>query len=291
MTEPMHGLKRFLIFLFFAIIFIILLPFLVLYSTGYKLGEGLSLVSTGGMYVYYPHSGALIYLDHDLAEETSLFERGIFIDDLYPKSYELEVVKDGYIPWKKTLEIKERMVTEAYPYLVPETSSTSSIPEIIKTDAGGIINPLYREVNNLFRLPTVATSTINISTSTAIIRKNTEILVEDGGIVAIWQGSKDALPFYFCDAVKMLCENKKKVIEGNIKKVEFYPGRKDVILFSMKDGLYVTELDTRNPQNTHKLLSGEIDFRVKDERVFIKERNKYYELLFSPKKALNSISI
>lgn len=304
MSEPMHVKKRFYIFIVFIVVFVVFIPVVVLYSTGYRLGKGFSLLPTGGIYVFYGESGAKVYLNGTLSNETTLFERGIFIDNLKPTSYDLEVSKTGYLSWKKNVDVKAKKVTEGYPYLVPEVISTSSIPKFITLSSGGsTTNSLYTRVVSLFapsststtpllkKLLQSSTSTLVVSSSTALVRKDIAIDIKNGEIIASWEGNKDSTPFYFCDSERLVCKESFPVIRGEIKHVDFYPGRNDVIIFSKKDGIYATELDTRSPQNTVKLLSGNLDFKELDQRVFIKDKNTYYELLFTASTTVNSISI
>ena len=304
MSEPMHVRKRFFLFIVFIVVFLVFIPVVVLYSTGYRLGKGFSLLPPGGIYVFYGESGAKVYLNGNLSSETTLFERGIFIDNLKPAVYSLEVNKSGFLPWKKNVEVKAKKVAEGYPYLVPEIISTSSIPKFITLSSGGsTTNSLYSQVVSLFassststislskKILQPSTSTLVVSSSTALVRRDISIDIQGNNIIASWEGDKDSTPFYFCDPERLVCKVNFSVISGEIKHVDFYPGRNDVIIFSKKDGIYATELDTRPPQNTIKLLSGNLDFKELDQRVFVKDKNTYYELLFTASTTVNSISI
>ncbi len=254
--------------------------------------------------VFYPESDTQVYLDGVLSDQTSLFERGIFIDDLKPATYQVEVRKKGYQPWSKTLEVREKRVTEGYPFLIPEIISTSSVPRFITLSSGtSVTNGLYADVVKLFSTSTASTtssilkfgrtSTSSIvASSTAILKKDIEISIEKTKVIASWKGSEDSTPFYFCDAERLKCGDDFVVTEGNIKYVDFYPGRNDVIIYSTKEGIFATELDKRAPQNTRKLLSGDLDFKEDDQRVFIKDKAGYYELIFTASSTLiNAISI
>ncbi len=308
MTRPLQEKKRFFIALIFIILFFLLIPVVVLYSTGYKLGKDFALMPTGGVYVFYPESGAKVYLDGQLADETSLFARGIFIDKLSSQTYGLSVKKDGYRPWVKSLDVKEGKVSEAWPYLIPEIISTSSVKRFVTLNSGAsVTNDLYDDVVRLFATstnPTIskvraASTTVPIvSSSTALVRKDIQIDLEPTGdkgtkrIVAIWKGNKEATPFYFCDIDRLACVDKIVVATGDITAVDFYPGRFDVILYSTKEGVFSTELDLRDKQNTYQLLSGNLQFKVDNQRVFIKDKNSYYELLFTASSTLiNATSI
>ena len=306
MTQPLHSSKRLLLAIFFIILFVLFIPVVLLYSMGYRLDKDFSLTSTGGIYVFYPESGAKVYLNGSLSEQTSLFERGLFIDDLEPGPHSLEVTKTGYRTWDKNVEVKKKRVTEAYPFLIPEIVSTSSVPRFITLNSGATVtNNLYGNVTKLFATTTstsastspaalkemlAPTSTTLVASSTAvgIIKKDIQISIEGNYVIASWKGNRDSAPFYLCDAERLECEDDLIVVEGDIKHVDFYPGRNDVILYSTKEGIFVTELDKREPQNTHKLLSGDLEFREDDQRVFVKEKNNYYELLFTASTTINN---
>jgi hypothetical protein len=309
MSRPLHYYKRFIIAFIFIILFLLLIPVVILYSTGYRLDKDFSLTPTGGLYVFYPESGAQVYLNGELSDQTSLFERGIFIDELDPENFSVEVRKAGYIPWKKTIEVKGRRVAEAYPYLIPEVMATSSVKRFISLASGTTVtNSLYNEVTELFATSTASstpallkrlsdsTTTPIIASSTTIMRKDIEIAIEGTStakkIIASWKGGRDSMPFYFCDAERLVCNTTLVVTSGDIKHVDFYPGRNDVVLYSTTDGIYVTELDTRPEQNTHQLLAGNLDFKEDDQRIFVKERATYYELIFTASSTLiNATSI
>ena len=304
----MHQGKRLFFFIIFIILFIALIPVVLLYSTGYRLDKTLSLLPTGGIYVFYPETGAQLYIDGELSDQTSLFYRGIFVDNLPPDNYDIEVRKEGYTPWKKTVDVRAKKVAEGYPFLIPEVISTSTIPQFITLTSGtSVTNGLYSAIIELFSTSTLsatstATSTLRsfitgtttqvIDSSTAsLVRKDIQVDLVDRKIIASWQGGTASRPFYFCDPLRTSCFDSFVVAEGDFKKVDFYPGRNDVILYTKKDGLYVTEIDTRLPQNTIKLLSGTLDFETMGDRVFIREKGDYYELLFTASSTLNSISI
>jgi len=304
MKEPLQSRKRFLISALFVVVFLLFIPIILLYSIGYRLDNTLTLTPTGGMYVFYPESGAKVFLNGILSDQTSLFERGVFISDLAPVLYHVEVQKTGYLPWKKDIDVGERRVAEAYPFLIPAVVGTSTVPRFITLNSGtSVTNTLYSKVVELFATSTTKasvplkniitpTSTTLVASSTAIVRKDIEIAIEGKQIVAWWKGNKDSTPFYFCDADRLECNNVMKVADGDFLDVDFYPGRNDVILYTTKDGIYATELDQRSLPNTHKLLSGNFEFREDNQRVFIKEKNFYYELLFIASTTLtNAISI
>jgi dipeptidyl aminopeptidase/acylaminoacyl peptidase len=65
--------------------------------------------------------GAQIYLDGRLASATNT------TINLNPGEYEVEIKKEGYTPWKKTLTIKKELVTKADAYLFPTYPNLQSL--------------------------------------------------------------------------------------------------------------------------------------------------------------------
>lgn len=303
MKQPLNYRRRLFISIVFVALFLVFIPVVLLYSIGYRLDKGFTLKSTGGLYVFYPESGAKVYLNDELTDQTSIFGRGIFIDNLQPDSYKVQIRKEGYLPWNKNVNVIEKRVVEAYPFLIPQVVSTSSVPKFVTLGSGAsVTNTLYGDVVKLFATSTsssvsiktalASTSTTLVASSTGIVRKDIEIDIVDKAVIASWKGNTESTPFYFCDAERLVCGTDLKVVEGTLKHVDFYPGRNDVIIYSTNNGIYATELDQRPPVNTHKLISGNLEFRESDNRVFIKDKANYFELIFTASTTLNnSISI
>jgi hypothetical protein len=293
MTEPMHVGKRFIVFLVFIAIFALLMPAVILYSTGYRIGKDLSLTPTGGIYVYYPESGAGVYVDGKLATETSFFDRSLFVDELVPKKYELSITKEGYLPWHKSVNVTSKKVAEAYPYLVPTVISTTSIQKtLVVPGRATTTNPLYTQLTSLFSTTTGTSSASRLvnATSTSIIRKDVEIVMSTSSMIAVWRGSTGSVPYYFCDEERVKCETAITFLSTKVKRADFYQGRNDIIIYSTKNGIFITELDQRAPKNTFKLLSGDLDFREIDQRVFVKGgKTGFYELELTASSTISGI--
>lgn len=97
----------------------VLVPVTISYSLGYRLDSGFRLKTTGGLFVASPVSGSEIFINSDLHKRTNLLQSGIFVQNLSPGKYKLLVVREGYIPWAKELEVASRRVTEGRALLVP----------------------------------------------------------------------------------------------------------------------------------------------------------------------------
>ncbi len=103
-----------LLFLFFVCLFFLIAPILVLYSQGYRLDiEKKRIVQTGGLFLKIQPTGADIYIDSKFQKKTNILFPSALIQNLIPKKHKIQVKKQGFFPWQKTLEIKEKQVTEA----------------------------------------------------------------------------------------------------------------------------------------------------------------------------------
>jgi hypothetical protein len=107
--------------LFSAITFLILTPFVLLYTAGYRLTDDWKFRKTGGIYIHSPLSGSEIFLNDTLQKTTNLLQTGVFIQNLKPAKYNALVLKDGYWPWQKELMVKSELVTEASAFLIPRS--------------------------------------------------------------------------------------------------------------------------------------------------------------------------
>lgn len=105
---------RLILFLSCLLIFALAAPIFVLYSQGYRFDfQKKSLVRTGGIFLKASPRQSNVYLDGKPAKKTDFFFGSILIENLLPKEYKIRVEKEGYFPWEKTLQVKEKEVTEA----------------------------------------------------------------------------------------------------------------------------------------------------------------------------------
>lgn len=154
------------------------------------------------------------------------------------------------------------------------------------------------------------------STTISYVEKGNIRLVERGSdLYAIWIGSSNNVPHYFCVldgasttiserygehiAVQIesqrvstttplmfdnnrACRTEIKLDRKwqNIKMYNFLPRSSDLVVLQLDDGLYVTEIDDRAWQNTQRIYSG-TDFKtiVTDDAIYISENGRYIELL------------
>ena len=121
-----------------AILFVLFAPLAIIYSQGYRInfspGEGEKIITqTGGLFLKIQPRQAKVYIDGKLKENTDFFFGSLLVENLLPGKYAIEVRKEGYSSWQKTLEIKEKTVTEAKDIvLFPENPGIETLAENIQ---------------------------------------------------------------------------------------------------------------------------------------------------------------
>ena len=115
-----------------VLLFIISSTLLIsLYARGYKVdftGRP-SIKSTGILSLLSKPKSASVYINNHLTTAT---------DDtlaLLPGEYAIKIVKDGFIPWEKNIQIKKEIVTSI------DTQLFKSVPDITALTVSGAINP------------------------------------------------------------------------------------------------------------------------------------------------------
>lgn len=94
----------------------------------------MKVVGTGIMTISSEPDAASVFLDGHLTTATNAT-----VSSLAPKSYSVKVVKEGFIPWEKLVEVKEGLVTDLKVTLFP------AIPTIYPLTFNGIVNPLLSQ--------------------------------------------------------------------------------------------------------------------------------------------------
>lgn len=166
-----------------------------------------------------------------------------------------------------------------------------------------------------FQFSTTTEKGIATATLSYIEKGNMRLAERGTALYAVWAGSQNNIPHYFCvvDAAtstiaerygehvmvqvekQRLSTSTPLLVDGNrlcrteikidnkwmgIKMYNFLPDSTDLVVLQLEDGLYVTEIDDRSWQNTQLLYPGS-DFEtiVTDDAIYVKENGRYIELL------------
>lgn len=127
----MNQRTRLTIFLFLSILFILVAPSAVFYSLGWRFDwKTKNIIQPGVFYFRVWPKNVQIYLNGNLEEKTDFFFGSTLVENLLPGNHNIEIKKEGFHSWEKTLEIKKRQVTEAKNIvLIPENPNFIIITE------------------------------------------------------------------------------------------------------------------------------------------------------------------
>lgn len=125
---------RMILFLICLFLFLLIAPTAIFYSQGYRFDfETKKITQTGGLFLKVIPKQVEIFIDGKLRKKTDFFFGSALIENLLPKKYKIQIKKEGYYPWEKNLEIKEKEVTEAKNIvLIPKNPNFSILTEKVK---------------------------------------------------------------------------------------------------------------------------------------------------------------
>lgn len=123
--------KRFIITIVTLLVIASLTGIAILLAKGYTFSsKDKKIVGTGIITVSSEPDAASVFVDGHLTTATNAT-----ISSLSPKTYSVRVVKEGFIPWERSVDVKEGLVTELKITLFP------SLPSIYPLTFTSVANP------------------------------------------------------------------------------------------------------------------------------------------------------
>ena len=151
--------KRF--FWFLVLIFLVALPALIFYTTGYRLSfenEETSIVTTGGMYITTDNLEVDVYLDDEQVDRPRLFRSAYYIQNIAAGQHRIVVQRPDLHTWVKELPVDPYIVTEASAFNMPVVPHVRPISKY--TTATG--TPVYIGVSTTSQLFAGVTTTVPV---------------------------------------------------------------------------------------------------------------------------------
>ncbi len=164
---------RNILFFFFAAVFLVSAPLLVLYTAGYRISlNNYRVIETGAIAVSTNPHGASITVDTKVEPNKS----PTVIQNVLPQTLPIRLTKNGYIPWEESIQVSGGQTTyvnatlyaDAQPEMLatfPKHALTVQSPNarylIVLTDTGGqtqvsLYDVIVKEQKNLTTLPGAA---------------------------------------------------------------------------------------------------------------------------------------
>lgn len=116
-----------------------------------------------------------------------------------------------------------------------------------------------------------------------LIETNDEITwLQNGDIVLYWIDDEKSIPYYYCGGEKERICNEQIVLDwkNEIIYFDYLPGRDDVWVVLINDGIYAVEVDPRSERNIQEIyLGSNLDFRVDNSgNLIVKDNGAYFEV-------------
>lgn len=104
---------RLIILIVCVVVFLGTIPYIVLYSLGYRIDfTKMKIFATGGIYIRTFPTADQILIDSKDFGKPGLFANDIFIPNLLPQKHTILIKKDGYFDYAKALPVKENLATK-----------------------------------------------------------------------------------------------------------------------------------------------------------------------------------
>lgn len=132
--ESLSYRKRNLFFWTLVVVFLVALPSLIFYTTGYRLSfedEATSIVTTGGVYVTTDNLEVDVYIDDIKEEKPRLFRSAYYIQDVAAGKHRIVVQKPDLYTWVKDLPVDPYIVIEASAFNMPITPHLRPITQYV----------------------------------------------------------------------------------------------------------------------------------------------------------------
>jgi hypothetical protein len=132
-------------FITLTVLFLITSLGVVFYSLGWRFDWRAKKITQPGIFYFKVlPKNAQIYINGKLKKKTDFFFGSALIDNILPRKYDVEIKKQGFYSWQKTLEIKKRQVTESKNIiLIPKNQKFT---EISKNIENAFFSPNHKKI-------------------------------------------------------------------------------------------------------------------------------------------------
>lgn len=135
--QPLNSIKRKISLLILLLVFLVISPFIILNSFGYKIGDSFSFVKTGGIYIHSDISNTEIFVNGKFIKNGGVLIRNTLIPKLKPNlNYKVEIHKDGFRSWIKEIYVYPSLVSEGRVLMLPNEIEAN--PVLAFVDEAGV---------------------------------------------------------------------------------------------------------------------------------------------------------
>jgi len=164
----MSARRRAIFFWGLVLVFVLALPAMIFYTTGYRLSFAddaeTMVVTTGGVYISTQSTDVEVYLDEEQIERPRLFRSAYYVQNIDAGLRRVVVQGPGVQTWVKEIPVDSRIVTEAAAFNLPLLPRLRPITEF-QTEAGAAVFFSSSTPNRLFANATSTQDFIVATTS------------------------------------------------------------------------------------------------------------------------------
>ena len=126
--------RRTILFFLLVMVFFLSAPTVILYSQGYRIDiDQKRITQTGAFYLKVKPNSVHVRINGEDVKKTNFLFGSTLTKNFLPRAYTVEISREGYHTWQKTLEIRARQVTDAkHVILFPKDIEFGEITENIK---------------------------------------------------------------------------------------------------------------------------------------------------------------
>lgn len=239
--------KQIFLLFFFIFLFIILAPFIILYSMGFVFDfSQKKFIQTGAFYIKVYPKKCKVYLNGKFIKRTDPFLGTAVIKNLKPGSYLLEVKKEGFNSWKKKLEIKENIITKAENiFLFPEKINLSLLTKDVENFFPFKEREILLKKGNKENWYLALFDLKNSKEKVVLAKENLKdeklslgniIILNKENVILEFKNKKGENHFYLLDF--SLSSLKKINLQKRSKDIIFYPFSKEKLILKNGEGFF-----------------------------------------------------
>lgn len=215
----MHPTVRWILFIFFTLLFFISAPLLVLYTAGYRFNfESRSFLRTGVLSIGTIPRGAEISLNGTSVSDTT----PAVLKQLMPGRYQLSLSREGYHPWEESVQVKSGETTLLSSILLflqedPVALFSQPITTITPSPGSDLFASITQneaqtelQMTNAEGKTVLVTSLPRLSTPTVLWSAQGTFLVlfdAEANTIDVFQSDGSPVPLTFSDFEKQKIEN------------------------------------------------------------------------------------
>jgi hypothetical protein len=240
---------------------------LLFYQFGFRLADGFEPVRVGSIELLSNEDGLQIILDN--RDKRAPLEGGAYyIREISPGLHSLLVFKDGFWPWVKTFYVKSNSVESVFAFLFPVNGLETELVDRASAEYAAALLSIKGNVIPKVKpdslLPEdlkdgasyMAWLSLNVQDLKVSADGSTALFVQDNIIYAVWISDTEPAPHYFCEEDQCRLKLPVTALAGEIKNLDFYKGRRDVLLFASGSVIYAIEVNPIGNQNFQPVYKG-----------------------------------